>query len=115
MKIRIDISDEFTDLAATWYERYVLYRLESASSTKPWKPFVAWISIMVIGSLNRLTFAEMWYYYLAMTIIFSATIGEIYFSRVVLAMLRECRHKAAGSELRGQSQRTDIDGALAQS
>ena len=93
MKIRIDISDEFADLATTWYQRYVLYRLESTSSTKPWKPFVGWIVIMVLGSLFRLPFDEMWWYYLVMTMIFTATISEIYIFRVVLAMMRECRHK----------------------
>lgn len=106
MKIRVDISDEFADLATTWYQRYVIYRLESDSSTKPWKPFVWWISIMVLGSLYRLPFAGMWWYYLVMTMIFTATIGEIYFFRVVLAMMRECSHK----ESRSAQQAVSSDG-----
>lgn len=93
MKISINTSEEFSSLATTRYQRYVLHRLEYASTTNPLKPFVAWILIMIIGSIGALTFRDLWWYYLAMTIIFGSVICEIYFSRAVLAMMRNLRNK----------------------
>jgi NADH:ubiquinone oxidoreductase subunit 2 (subunit N) len=47
---------------------------------------------MVLGALGKQPLDEMWWYYLIMTTIYTAAISEIYFFRVVLTMMRECRH-----------------------
>ena len=59
---------------------------------------------MILGSLDRLLpFAEMWWYYLGVTLIFATTIGEIYFCRAVLAMMR------GNKESKSAQQAMDVD------
>ena len=87
MKIHKDPSAEFRELPQTRYQRYALYRLETASLTNPWKPIAAWMIIMILGFISA-PGSEIWWYYLLMTFIFAATIGEIYFCRAVLVMMR---------------------------
>jgi hypothetical protein len=93
MKLHPDPTPEFAELAKTWYQRYVLYRLESSAVASPWRYIGVWI-LLVIPVHLRSTASEIvenGWYTAAMTFLSVLAIGEIYFSRAVLNMLRD-RH-----------------------
>ena len=88
MKILYDPPVDLAHLASTTYQRYVLYRLGTSATTKPWKPILGWLLIMPLGFMTSANPFFMWMCQLTMLFIFGATLGEIYFSRAVLAFIR---------------------------
>jgi hypothetical protein len=95
MKIHKDPTPEFAHLAQTKWQRYVIYRLESAAGISPWGPatliaimtfamFMAPISTRSIGNWP----ISLWYPYGIIAIFGLLRIVEIHFSRAVLLMLR---------------------------
>ena len=90
MKLHRDPTAEFADLATTRYQRYVLYRLESAAGSSPWRYCGIWALLVVPGLLRSARFGVLdnaWYIAI-MTFIALLSIGEVYFSRAVLSMMR---------------------------
>jgi len=90
MKIHPEPSGEFANLAKTRYQRYVLYRLESSAASSPLKYLafgVSMVALMSIPGANSGTLDLGWSS-AAMTFIALLAIGEVYFSRAVLSMLR---------------------------
>jgi hypothetical protein len=90
MKLHREPTAEFADLAKTRYQRYVLYRLESSAGASPWRYFGIWGLLVVPMYLRsaRSGIFDNWWYTAIMTFMAFLSIGEIYFSRAVLSMLR---------------------------
>ena len=90
MKIHTDPSDEFANLAKTRYQRYVLYRLESSAAASPLKYLAIGILLVTLMSIpvTKSGMSDFGWPSAGMTFIALLSIGEIYFSRAVLSMLR---------------------------
>jgi hypothetical protein len=90
MKIHPDPSDEFANLAKTRYQRYVLYRLESSAAASPLKYLAIGILLVALIStpVTKAGMTDFGWPSVGMTFIALLSIGEIYFSRAVLGILR---------------------------
>ena len=90
MKIHPDPSDEFANLAKTRYQRYVLYRLESSAAASPLTYLAIGVLLVALMSIPvaKSGMTDSGWPASAMTFIAFLSIGEVYFSRAVLGMLR---------------------------
>ena len=90
MKIHPDPSDEFAHLARTRYQRYVLYRLESSAAASPLKYVAIGVLLVAIMSIPvaKSGMTDFGWPATAMTLIAFLSIGEVYFSRAVVGLLR---------------------------
>jgi len=94
MKFVPDPSPEFAGLAKSRYQRYVLWQLESAARSAPWKWLVPWV-IAVYYPLFHNTggpgMGPQEWFVVFVTTLMGLAMARIYFSRAVLEMLRGCR------------------------
>ena len=90
MKIHPDPSDEFANLAKTRYQRYVLYRLESSAAASPLKYLAIGVLLIALMSIPvaKSGMADFGWPAAAITFVAFLSIGDVYFSRAVLGMLR---------------------------
>ena len=90
MKLHRDPTAEFADLAKTRYQRYVLYRLESSAASSPLRYLGVFSLLTVLLSRGSANSGILGFGWPATMMAFLAllSIGEIYFSRAMLSMLR---------------------------